>query len=99
MRAWGAVEVPSLEGYGRAPEVRVHDTATERLVVSEPGDTATLYVCGVTPYDATHIGHAATYLAFDLLNRAWRGAGDTAHYVPKATRLGPPPPEGAPPTP
>src|SRR3954470_3949348 len=85
MRAWGGVEVPSLEGYGRAPEVRVHDTATERLPGSEPRDTATLYVCGITPYDATHIGHAATYLAFDLLNRAWRDAGHTVHYVQNVT--------------
>ena len=31
-----------------------------------------MYVCGITPYDATHMGHAASYVAFDLLNRAWR---------------------------
>ncbi|MGO3886952.1 MAG: cysteine--1-D-myo-inosityl 2-amino-2-deoxy-alpha-D-glucopyranoside ligase, partial [Mycetocola sp.] len=39
------------------------------------GETATLYVCGITPYDATHLGHAATYLAFDLLRRVWQDAG------------------------
>ena len=36
--------------------------------------TARMYVCGITPYDATHIGHANTYVAFDLLNRVWRDA-------------------------
>jgi L-cysteine:1D-myo-inositol 2-amino-2-deoxy-alpha-D-glucopyranoside ligase len=31
-----------------------------------------MYVCGITPYDATHLGHAATYLTFDLINRYLR---------------------------
>jgi L-cysteine:1D-myo-inositol 2-amino-2-deoxy-alpha-D-glucopyranoside ligase len=46
---------------------------------------ARLYVCGITPYDATHLGHAATYVTFDLLNRAWRDAGLTVHYVQNVT--------------
>jgi L-cysteine:1D-myo-inositol 2-amino-2-deoxy-alpha-D-glucopyranoside ligase len=44
-----------------------------------------MYVCGITPYDATHIGHAATYVAFDLLNRAWRDAGHNVQYVQNVT--------------
>ena len=44
-----------------------------------------MYVCGITPYDATHIGHAATYVAFDLLNRAWRDAGHEVRYVQNVT--------------
>ena len=44
-----------------------------------------MYVCGITPYDATHIGHAATYVAFDLVNRAWRDAGHEVHYVQNVT--------------
>ena len=44
-----------------------------------------MYVCGITPYDATHLGHAATYLAFDLLNRAWRDAGHDVLYVQNVT--------------
>jgi L-cysteine:1D-myo-inositol 2-amino-2-deoxy-alpha-D-glucopyranoside ligase len=44
-----------------------------------------MYVCGITPYDATHIGHAATYIAFDLLNRAWRDAGHDVHYTQNVT--------------
>ncbi len=43
------------------------------------------YVCGITPYDATHLGHAATYVAFDLLNRVWRDAGSTVTYVQNTT--------------
>jgi L-cysteine:1D-myo-inositol 2-amino-2-deoxy-alpha-D-glucopyranoside ligase len=48
-------------------------------------ETARMYVCGITPYDATHLGHAATYVAFDLLNRAWRSAGHPVRYVQNVT--------------
>jgi L-cysteine:1D-myo-inositol 2-amino-2-deoxy-alpha-D-glucopyranoside ligase len=44
-----------------------------------------MYVCGITPYDATHLGHAATYLAFDLVNRIWRDLGHDVHYVQNIT--------------
>ena len=44
-----------------------------------------MYVCGITPYDATHIGHANTYVAFDLLNRIWRDAGLDVEYVQNVT--------------
>jgi L-cysteine:1D-myo-inositol 2-amino-2-deoxy-alpha-D-glucopyranoside ligase len=46
-----------------------------------------MYVCGITPYDATHMGHAATYVAFDLLNRAWLDAGHDVHYVQNVTDI------------
>ena len=48
---------------------------------------ARMYVCGITPYDATHIGHAATYVAFDLLNRIWRDAGLEVAYVQNVTDI------------
>ena len=44
-----------------------------------------MYVCGITPYDATHLGHANTYVAFDLLNRAWRDQGLLVNYVQNVT--------------
>jgi L-cysteine:1D-myo-inositol 2-amino-2-deoxy-alpha-D-glucopyranoside ligase len=44
-----------------------------------------MYACGITPYDATHIGHAATFLAWDLLVRAWRDAGHNVIYVQNVT--------------
>jgi len=88
MRAWSAPDVPDLGalGLGRAPEVRVHDSATGGLVeLVPPSGVARMYVCGITPYDATHLGHAATYVAFDLLNRAWRSAGHGVRYVQNVT--------------
>ncbi len=83
MRAWSAPDVPALPESG--PPVRIHDTATGKLVETSPEGPARLYVCGITPYDATHIGHAATYVAFDLLNRAWRAAGHQVDYVQNVT--------------
>jgi len=46
-----------------------------------------MYVCGITPYDATHMGHAATYVAFDLVYRAWLDAGHEVHYVQNVTDI------------
>src|SRR5687768_5898120 len=84
MHAWTAPEVPRLPV--TAPPVRVHDTARRGLVSVTPDDgPARLYVCGITPYDATHLGHAATYIGFDLLIRAWRAAGHDVTYVQNVT--------------
>jgi L-cysteine:1D-myo-inositol 2-amino-2-deoxy-alpha-D-glucopyranoside ligase len=86
MRAWSGPDLPDLGGLPVAPPVRIHDTAAGTLVTTQPdGGTARLYVCGITPYDATHLGHAATYVAFDLLNRAWRAAGHDVRYVQNVT--------------
>ena len=74
-----------LPGSGPAP--RLHDTATGELVLAAAGPVATLYACGITPYDATHIGHAATYTAWDLLVRAWL---DAAPETPEARNSGDP---------
>ena len=85
MRSWSAPEVPTLPVTG--PPVALHDTASGGRVTVAPADggPARLYVCGITPYDATHLGHAATYVAFDLLNRAWRNAGHDVIYVQNVT--------------
>ncbi len=84
MRAWTSPDVPRID-LGAADPVRVHDSATGSAQTSDPSGAARMYVCGITPYDATHIGHAATYVAFDLLNRAWRDAGHEVRYVQNVT--------------
>ena len=83
MLTWPPPQIPRLPG--RGGPVRVRDTSTGELVVAAAGDTATLYVCGITPYDATHLGHAATYVAFDLLVRSWRDAGQRVRYASNVT--------------
>src|SRR5689334_4178183 len=85
MHTWAPVDVPRLEGGG--PPLRLHDTSTGQVRPTAPGPTATMYVCGITPYDATHLGHAATYLAFDLVNRYWRDLGHDVAYVQNVTDI------------
>ncbi len=83
MRSWTSPDVPSIGG--SPPDLRLHDTRTGDLVVSDPAEQARLYVCGITPYDATHLGHAATYLAFDLLQRQWLDRGLDVVYTQNVT--------------
>ncbi len=75
--------VPAVPGTG--PVVRVRDTVSDSLVEIAPDGPARMYVCGITPYDATHLGHAATYLAFDVLGRALRDAGHAVDYAQNIT--------------
>ncbi len=87
MQPWPAPQpstsLAALPGEGRLP--RVWDTATQSTMTVGTAAGASIYVCGITPYDATHLGHAATYVGFDLLNRAWRDAGVEVNYVQNVT--------------
>jgi L-cysteine:1D-myo-inositol 2-amino-2-deoxy-alpha-D-glucopyranoside ligase len=83
MDSWRDVYVPGLPG--RAPQTMIRDSSSGGLAVAARGPLATLYACGITPYDATHIGHAATFVAWDLLVRAWRDAGHEVRYVQNVT--------------
>ncbi|MET9468930.1 cysteine--1-D-myo-inosityl 2-amino-2-deoxy-alpha-D-glucopyranoside ligase [Streptomyces sp. NPDC006544] len=83
MHAWPASEVPALPGKGR--DLQIHDTATRGTITLDPGPVARIYVCGITPYDATHIGHAATYNAFDLVQRVWLDTKRQVVYVQNVT--------------
>lgn len=83
MRSWSAPDVPKLPG--ESVPLRLYDTAARQVRQTDPGPVARMYVCGITPYDATHLGHANTYLAFDLVGRMWRDAGHEVHYTQNAT--------------
>ncbi|HET8794754.1 MAG TPA: cysteine--1-D-myo-inosityl 2-amino-2-deoxy-alpha-D-glucopyranoside ligase [Arthrobacter sp.] len=85
MISWNSLPLPALPGQSGA--VRLHDTVAGKVVPLETERDASLYVCGITPYDATHMGHAATYVAFDLLNRLWRDAGLRVQYVQNVTDI------------
>lgn len=82
MKSWPSPASVSLPSANHS--IRIFDSVSGQLVET-PRDVATLYVCGITPYDATHIGHAATYIAFDLLNRAWQDAGVSVSYAQNVT--------------
>ncbi|MGH3432449.1 MAG: cysteine--1-D-myo-inosityl 2-amino-2-deoxy-alpha-D-glucopyranoside ligase [Thermocrispum sp.] len=83
MDTWASTAVPRVLGPARP--LRLYDTATRSVRPITPGRTARMYVCGITPYDATHLGHAATYLAFDLIHRLWLDAGHEVQYVQNVT--------------
>ncbi len=83
MLSWSGAPVPVLPG--RGPELRLYDTSDRQVRPVAPGTKASMYVCGITPYDATHLGHAATYLTFDLVNRIWLDLGHDVHYVQNVT--------------
>ncbi|MCW4459455.1 cysteine--1-D-myo-inosityl 2-amino-2-deoxy-alpha-D-glucopyranoside ligase [Microbacterium sp. MPKO10] len=85
MQSWPTPEIPVVPGESTPP--CLWDTATASLVEAQTGETARLYVCGITPYDATHMGHAATYVAYDTLQRVWRDAGLTVHYAQNITDI------------
>src|SRR5262247_3623490 len=79
--------------------IRLYDTAQRKVVPFDPPHTVRMYVCGITPYDSTHLGHAATYLAYDLLIRRLEDLGHEVRMVrnitdvddsilPKARELG-----------
>src|SRR3954463_6428644 len=84
--------------------IHIFDTARRAVVAFEPGPVVRMYVCGITPYDSTHLGHAATYLTYDILIRRLEELGHEVRMVrnvtdvddsilPKARGLGGPFPE------
>lgn len=83
MITWPTPQIPQIPG--RLDTVKVYDSTTEQLADVTFGPNASIYVCGITPYDATHIGHAATYVAFDVLNRALRDSGKKVTYTSNVT--------------
>jgi L-cysteine:1D-myo-inositol 2-amino-2-deoxy-alpha-D-glucopyranoside ligase len=81
--------------------LRIFDTARRAVVPFEAAPVVTMYVCGITPYDSTHLGHAATYITYDLLIRRLEELGHEVRMVrnvtdvddsilPKARELGVP---------
>ena len=87
MYSWAPVEIPSIPASQDVPRrLRLHDSSSARTIPVGPAEgEARIYVCGITPYDATHLGHASTYLTFDLVNRVWRDLGLKVNYVQNVT--------------
>ena len=65
--------------------VRLYDTARQRIEPIDAGPVVTLYSCGITPYDAAHLGHAQVYLTFDILQRRLRDLGHETRCVRNVT--------------
>ena len=87
MRSWAPVAVPTLVNIKNFPSLALTDTASSTKKALPKKSTYRMYVCGITPYDATHLGHAATYLSFDLINRYLRATGAEVAYVQNITDI------------
>jgi L-cysteine:1D-myo-inositol 2-amino-2-deoxy-alpha-D-glucopyranoside ligase len=64
---------------------RLYDTVRRELVEFSPRHVVTMYSCGITPYDAAHVGHAMVYVTFDLLQRRLRALGHDTRLVRNIT--------------
>lgn len=87
MNSWSEVAIPSLKQGLELPQLSLSDTASAAKKLVEKKSVYRMYVCGITPYDATHLGHAATYLTFDLINRYLRASGAEVKYVQNITDI------------
>src|SRR3954453_17462908 len=85
MDSWSSPVVPTLPGTPVA--LRLYDSARRSVAPAAVDTPASMYVCGITPYDATHLGHAATMLTFDGINRVWRANGRDVTYVQNVTDI------------
>ena len=83
MQSWTPPLVPPLPGQG-CP-LNLFDSARQGRHPVTPDGPARMYVCGITPYDATHLGHAATMITFDLVYRVWLDTGHDVQYVQNVT--------------
>ena len=83
MNAWPQISITPLKDLN-LPKLKIKDS-NKGMVVVDSNTTFRMYVCGITPYDATHLGHAATYLAFDLVNRYQILSGRAVHFVENIT--------------
>lgn len=87
MHAWPTPSVPAVAG--TPTPLQLYDTADQRVkevdTTPDVNGEVGLYVCGITPYDSTHLGHAATYLTFDLVQRQLIANGHAVHYVQNIT--------------
>src|SRR5256885_6900630 len=67
--------------------MRLYDTARQQVRPFDPGPTVTMYTCGIPPYDGGHVGHAATFLLYDVLQRRLRDLGHRAQCVRNITDI------------
>ena len=87
MNSWNEVAIPSLASTLNFPTLSLTNSSTGGKEPLQSKPLYRMYVCGITPYDATHLGHAATYLTFDLINRYLRATGAEVLYVQNITDI------------
>jgi L-cysteine:1D-myo-inositol 2-amino-2-deoxy-alpha-D-glucopyranoside ligase len=87
MKTWSDLYIPPLDSRFKLGDLSLHDSASQSVKPLVRKNRYRMYVCGITPYDATHLGHANTYLAFDLVNRYLRATGAQVNFVENITDI------------
>lgn len=87
MKSWNEVEIPAMDSAIDFPSLSLTNSASGKKEQVKRKPLYRMYVCGITPYDATHLGHAATYLTFDLINRYLTASGSEVRYVQNITDI------------
>ena len=87
MKSWNEVQIPIIDSSINFPDLKLTNSSTGKKKALEKKALYRIYVCGITPYDATHLGHAATYFTFDLINRYLRASGSEVRYVQNITDI------------
>jgi L-cysteine:1D-myo-inositol 2-amino-2-deoxy-alpha-D-glucopyranoside ligase len=87
MKSWNEVQIPTIDSSINFPDLKLTNSSTGKKKALENKALYRMYVCGITPYDATHLGHAATYLTFDLIYRYLRASGSEVRYVQNITDI------------
>ena len=87
MKSWNEVQIPIIDSSINFPDLKLTNSSTGKKKALEKKALYRIYVCGITPYDATHLGHAATYLTFDLIHRYLTASGSEVRYVQNITDI------------
>ncbi len=87
MKSWSDVYLPPIDSRFVFPMLSLHNAASNSAVTLPNKAEYSMYVCGITPYDATHLGHAATYITFDLVNRYLTAMGKKVNFVENVTDI------------
>ena len=87
MNSWADLYLPPIGLHYEFPPLSLKDSSSEHVVALPMKSEYRMYVCGITPYDATHLGHAATYITFDLVNRYLTAMGKKVHFVENVTDI------------
>ena len=85
MYSWPEIYLPPLDH--SFPALQLFDSYRSQIDQVSSDHQFTMYICGITPYDATHLGHAATYLTFDLIHRYLRASGKSVHFLENVTDI------------
>jgi len=85
MRSWPDLYIPPITA--KYPQLNLFSTYAAKLVGVNQELPIDIYVCGITPYDSTHCGHAATYITFDLIHRYLKSAGATVNFIENITDI------------